>query len=148
MIAKAENLKVDEKILYAIYDTSEGDMRRATNLFQAVSSLEEVDDKRIYEMTSQAPPNEVMKVMEFALESKIVESRELLFGLMLKYGLSGVDMLKQMQRQIWNLKLLDNKKMVMIDKIGEYEFRMVEGSDESIQLEALLAQFALVGEKN
>ena len=30
---------------------------------------------------------------------------------------------------------------------GEIEFRMVEGSDEFIQIEALLAQFAMAGEK-
>ena len=37
------------------------------------------------------------------------------------------------------------KKVVLIDKCGEIEFRMVEGADEFIQLEALLAQFMLAG---
>ena len=30
-------------------------------------------------------------------------------------------------------------------KCGEIEFRMTEGSDEFVQLEALLSQFTLVG---
>jgi len=33
----------------------------------------------------------------------------------------------------------------MIDAVGEFEFRMVEGSDEYLQLEALLARFAKIG---
>jgi DNA polymerase III delta prime subunit len=34
-----------------------------------------------------------------------------------------------------------------MEKCGEIEFRMTEGSDEFIQLEALLSQFALYGSK-
>ena len=36
-------------------------------------------------------------------------------------------------------------KVALIDKCGETEFRMVEGSDEFIQLEALLSQVTLAG---
>ena len=39
---------------------------------------------------------------------------------------------------------IENKdKMRLIEKCGEIEFRLVEGSDEFIQLEALLSQFTL-----
>ncbi|MCX6776876.1 MAG: replication factor C small subunit [Candidatus Micrarchaeota archaeon] len=36
-------------------------------------------------------------------------------------------------------------KKIMVDRIGEYNFRMVEGANERIQLEALLAQIMLIG---
>jgi len=36
----------------------------------------------------------------------------------------------------------DEKRIELIDKCGEIEFRMVEGADEFIQLEALLASYA------
>jgi replication factor C small subunit len=35
--------------------------------------------------------------------------------------------------------------MSLIERAGEIEFRIVEGSDEKVQLEALLASFCLVG---
>jgi DNA polymerase III delta prime subunit len=38
-------------------------------------------------------------------------------------------------------------KIKLADVIGEYEFRISEGSNETIQLEALLAQFGLRGTK-
>ena len=39
-------------------------------------------------------------------------------------------------------KELDEKKKVeLVDIIGEYDFRIVEGANERIQLEALIAQF-------
>ena len=41
-------------------------------------------------------------------------------------------------------KLKNAKKLEMVKACGEAEFRMVEGADEYVQLEALLAQFTLV----
>ena len=63
---------------------------------------------------------------------------------MLKYGLSGIDTIKLINKQVWNLKIPDESKVWLIDKVGEYEFRIVEGADEYLQIEALLAQFMLV----
>ena len=64
---------------------------------------------------------------------------------MLKYGLSGTDIVKQIQSEIWNIDIDDRSKAELVDKCGEAEFRMTEGSDEYLQLEALLAQFTLYG---
>ena len=36
---------------------------------------------------------------------------------------------------------------MLIDKTGDIEFRLVEGSDEFLQLEALLAYLTLLGEE-
>ena len=66
---------------------------------------------------------------------------------MLNYGLSGLDIIKQIQREIWELDIDGKKKVELIDKCGEIEFRMTEGSDEFVQLEALLSQVALAGYK-
>lgn len=37
-------------------------------------------------------------------------------------------------------------KVRLTEKIGEVEFRMVEGSDEFVQLQSLLASFVLAGQ--
>jgi len=58
---------------------------------------------------------------------------------MLKNGFSGLDIIKQIQKEILNLKIEDNKKLELIDKCGEIEFRLVEGSDDFVQLESFLA---------
>ena len=60
----------------------------------------------------------------------------------MKEGLSGLDVIKQIQKEIWNLTLEDTIKLRIIDRCGEIEFRLVEGSDEFIQLESLLAYIA------
>jgi len=37
-------------------------------------------------------------------------------------------------------------KVRITEKTGEVEFRMIEGSDEFVQLQALLASFVLAGQ--
>jgi replication factor C small subunit len=66
---------------------------------------------------------------------------------LVEYGLSGEDVIRQVHRTIFDLPLPETAKVELIDKIGEFEFRIVEGANERIQLEALLAYVTLVGNK-
>ena len=90
---------------------------------------------------------ELKQALNLALENKFEQARNKLLDVMLNYGLSGIDVIKQIQKEIWNLEIEGRAKVELIDKCGETEFRMVEGSDEFVQLEALLAQFVLKGKK-
>jgi len=144
-IAKAEGLKIDDKSLAALFEISEGDCRRVINMLQSSSSVsKKIDEKLIFEISAQANPKEVREALEAALARDFLNARELLLATLLNNGLSGLDMIKQIQKEIWNLNISDEKKVKLIEKCGETEFRMVEGSDEFIQLEALLASFYLV----
>ena len=98
-------------------------------------------------MASIAKPKEIKEVLELALKNKFIDARNKLLDLMLTYGLAGSDVIKQIQKEIIDLDVDNKSKMILIEKCGEIEFRMTEGSDEFIQLEALLSQFALVGIK-
>ena len=98
-------------------------------------------------MASIAKPKEIKEVLELALKNKFIDARNKLLDLMLTYGLAGSDVIKQIQKEIIDLDTDNKSKMILIEKCGEIEFRMTEGSDEFIQLEALLSQFALVGNK-
>ena len=52
---------------------------------------------------------------------------------------------KAVQKEIWNLPVEPELKVKLTEKTGEIEFRIVEGSDPFIQLQALLASFVLAG---
>jgi replication factor C small subunit len=98
-------------------------------------------------MASVAKPKEVDEVLKLALQNKFIDARNKLMDVMLNYGLSGMDIIKQIQQEILTLDIDNEKKMLLMEKCGEIEFRMTEGSDEFIQLEALLSQFVLYGAK-
>jgi len=145
-IAREEKLKIDAKALDAVVELSDGDARKACNVLQSCSVMsKDIDEKLVYKIVSAAEPKEIKQVLEIALKKDFVKARTLLLDTMLKHGLSGVDIIKQIQKEIWSLPIKDPEKVKLIERCGEVEFRMVEGSDEFIQLQALLASFTIAG---
>jgi replication factor C small subunit len=142
-IIKGEKVKIDKPALEAIYDISEGDLRKATNILQASAMMrKKITKDIIYEVAAQAEPEEVKKMVNLSLKGKFMDAREILKDLLLKRGISGQDIIKQISSQIYNLDVSDTAKACLIEKVGDFEFRMQTGN-ELIQLEALLAQFTV-----
>ncbi len=145
-IAEKEKLTLDPEAEEAIIYVSGGDLRHAINLLQAAAALRKhVTEKAVYEVASLAHPREVREMVELALRGEFEEARKKLHQLMIEQGLSGEDILNQVHREILNLKIPERKKLELVERVGEFSFRIVEGANERIQLEAMLAQFALTG---
>ncbi len=147
-LSAEENLTVSEDAKEALFEVSNGDCRRLENVMQSCAVIKkDLDAELVYSMASVAKPKEVKELLGIAACGDFLASRKKLLDLMLNYGLAGIDVIKQIQKGIWDLELDDRKKVELIDKCGETEFRMVEGSDEYVQLEAFLAFVVLVGSK-
>jgi len=144
-IEKIEGLKVDEKAFKAIIYASQGDLRKAINVLQSGASMgKSITEKIIYDVSSTAKPEEIKELIKLALNKKFLEAREKLDALLYEHGMSGEDIILQLYRELVAMdeKELDGKtKIDLIDTVGEYNFRLVEGANERIQLEALIAQF-------
>jgi len=147
-IEEKEGLTIDEDAYEALFYTSEGDMRKAINALQGCSMRSNhITKELVYKTTSRAEPEKVRKMMQLAIDGKFHDARKLLDDLFIWHGMSGEDILLQMYKEIDNLSIEERAKIIIIDKIGEYNFRLVEGANERLQLEALLAQFLLVKNK-
>ncbi|ENN96371.1 replication factor C [Methanocaldococcus villosus KIN24-T80] len=147
-IAEKEGLKLEPSGLEAIIYVSEGDMRKAINILQTAAALDNViTDELVYKVSSRARPEEVKEMMNLALEGNFEKARDLLYKLMVEWGMSGEDILNQMFREINNLNIPEKKKVELAEAIGETDFRIVEGANERIQLSALLAKMALLGKR-
>jgi replication factor C small subunit len=144
MILKAEGIKHDDLGLEAILYVSEGDMRRAVNTLQSAAALGKVDEDTVFSITTRAKPEDIKNILNLALSGKFMDARSLLDRMMLGGGLSGEDILLQMNREALNIEQDDKVKVRIIDLIGETNFTLVEGANERIQLEALLARLALL----
>ncbi len=140
-IAKGEGLSVSDDALKAIFEISEGDLRKAANLLQSSSALGKVTKEAIYEAAAQSKPEDIKHMIESALAGKFAEARKKLFEMLITQGLSGEDVIKGIHREVFDLKLPEEKKIQLVEKIGEFEFRLNQGGSPEIQLEALLAQF-------
>lgn len=145
-IAREEKLTLTPEAIKAIIYVSEGDMRRAINVLQAAAALKKkVDEKAVYDVSAAAKPEEVRQMLELALAGKFEDARNSLHKLLIDRGLAGEDVLDQVHKEIFNLKLPERAKVELVDKVGEFSFRLTEGANERIQLEAMLAHFSLVG---
>ena len=132
----------------ALVYVAEGDMRRAVNALQVAASLgSTIDGDALYKVSSTIRPEEVKKLIEKALEGEFLRAREVLDRLLIEYGLSGEDVVRQLHRTVFDLNIPDESKVRLLDRIGETDFRLTEGSSERIQIEALLAHFALIGQE-
>jgi len=145
-IAEKEKLELSDEALETLYESSEGDCRRAINLIQATASISpNISSDMIQMISSSAKPTDIKVVLDYALTGDFIQSRDKLLDVMLKESVAGSDIIKAIQKEIWNLEIEPEIKVRLTEKTGEAEFRMIEGSDEFVQLQALLASFVIAG---
>jgi len=145
-IVEGESLTISPDAIETIYEGSEGDARKATNIIQSTASISpSINQELVSTIISNAKPKDIKVVLDYALAGDFQNSREKLLDVMLKESISGQDVIKAIQKEIWNLPIEPEIKVRLTEKTGESEFRIVEGSDPFIQLQALLASFVLAG---
>ena len=145
-IAREEGLEYEPQALDTIVYFAEGDLRKSINLLQSAASLgEKITEESIYEVVSRARPKDVRKMINTVLNGKFMDARDILREIMVLQGISGEDMVTQIYQELSRMAMegaLEGEKYIkLIEAIGEYDFRIREGANPRIQLEALLAKF-------
>ena len=92
-----------------------------------------------------ARPEEVKEALEMSLNNNFAGARERLDTLQITYGLAGEDVLRQMHRSVRDIEVPDTIKVQMIEKLAEADFRLSEGANARIQIEAVIANFVVLG---
>ena len=147
-IISSEGVDIEPEAIDGLVHVARGDLRRAVNSLQvAASTGRRVDMDTVYQVTGMADPDEVRGMLEMALDGNFVGARDRLDDIMVTYGLSGQDIIRQIHGCFFDLSIDDSSKVRLMDKTGEIEFRIVEGSNERIQLEALLAYLVMMGRR-
>ncbi len=142
-IADAEKLSIDQKAVDALVYVGDGDMRKLTNTMQSVAmENSHITESAVYEIAARARPKDISTMLMYAVRGDFEKSRIELNGLFLKQGLNGEDILTQCYKEVQIMQIDERKKLDIIMGIGEANFRIVEGANERIQLEAMLAKIA------
>jgi len=144
-IAKNENFDMDKDSLDAICEISDGDMRKAINILQAVKSSGKITPVSIYEISGEVNKDEYKNLITMALEGNFNDARDYLDKMLIEYGLSGIDIIKGMHSSIRKEQIAPKQKLEIIMALAEYEFRIVEGGTDNIQMDALLAKLSYIG---
>lgn len=145
-VAKGEGLEIEKKALEALMEISEGDARVAVNLLQSsAAKSNRITEKDVYESASSAKAEDVSRILELALSGRFSEARKKMQELLIDSGVSAELFLRQLHKQILGSELATEKKAALLDALAEFEFRILEGANEFIQLDALLARLSAMG---
>jgi replication factor C small subunit len=145
-IAKRESVKILKDGLDAIFEVSSGDLRKAINALQAAASLgKPVTSEIVYSVIGKASPSDVRDMLLTAMKGDFLKAREKLREMILKYGVAGIDIIRQIHVEIFRLEIPEAWKIKLAEIVGEIDFRLVEGANEEIQLSALLARLVEAG---
>ena len=146
-VANKEGINISPDGLNALVDVSKGDCRRAINYLQSCGTIsKDIDQDVIFRVAGEVPPERIREVLKTALKGQLQFSLKLLNDITREYGLSGVNIVKNLHREIYDLDVLEEIKIELTKILAEFEYRLSQGGTEEIQLQALLANIVMLHE--
>ena len=142
-ICKKEKVKFDQKGLKTIYSYSEGDMRHAINILQAVASLGIVNESNVKTSAGLSKVNDVGEILKLAIAGRLSDARNKMIEIIKVYGMSESDFLKYLNEESYKIKT--GKLDELLETIAKYDYRLIIGANPEIQLSALLAELGIIG---
>jgi replication factor C small subunit len=142
-ITEKEGTELTEDGAEAIWEFCNGDLRRAINMLQATAVLgKTITDQEVRKVLGKVALSEVKTMLNDAMSGNFLHARERLYDLIVRCGFSGVEIIRQISNAIYEMNMPDKDRAKLAEIIGEYEFRLIQGAHDDIQLSALLAQFS------
>jgi replication factor C small subunit len=147
-IATREGLHITPKAMDAIVYIAQGDMRKAINALQGAAIISTtIDEPMVYAITSNARPDEIEDLLKLSLAEDFDGAESLLAQLLHEKGIAPNELINQCYRALVKRNMDRGLKVELIDHLGETDFRLSEGADSDIQMEALIARFVLASQK-
>lgn len=145
IVEREEKIKISDDAKKLLIKISTGDVRKLLNTLQSAASVtKDIGVEILEEIIDFVDPSEIKKMIELAMSGDFFKAREILIQLRVLKGLSGLEILKQIYKLVLDMDIDSKIKVKFVDRIGTVEFRLVEGSDEELQLDALLAMMSLL----
>lgn len=143
-ITETEGLECSPEALDAIVYVAQGDMRKAINALQGAAIVsQKINEDMIYEITSTARPEEIAGLMQTSVAGDYEGAEALVHELLYSRGIAPNELINQMYRSIIQMPLERRLKTQLISHLGEADFRLSEGANSEIQMEALIANIVL-----
>jgi len=146
-VANKENISVNPNGLNALVEVAKGDCRRAINYLQSCGTISKnIDQDLVFRVAGEVPQERIREVLEGALRGQLQLSLKLLNDITREYGLSGINIIKNIHREIYDLDVSEDIKIELTKLLAEFEYRLSQGGTEEIQLQALLANIVMLHE--
>jgi len=139
-IARQEDLDITTGGVNALVKVSRGDLRRAINYLQSCGTISnKISEDIVFRVAGEVPSDKIKEILVNAIEGQLQLSIQILEEITNEYGLSGINIIKNIHREIYDLETTEDNKIQISKFLAEYECRLSQGATEEIQLKALLA---------
>ena len=144
-IAEQENVEVTDDGLEAIWEISQGDMRKAINTLQAAAALGKVvNAETVYKALGKISPTVIRQIIEEALYGNFSEALSKLYRVVKEQCADPMDIVKMIHRELLSpmsiIKAPEYLKTKLIYLVANSHYRILRGSDELIQIAGTLAK--------
>ena len=139
-ILKKEKVESEENGIAEITKYTNGDLRHAINLLQAVASTGSISEASVKSTAGLTKTTDVSDVLQLAITGKIKDARNKMIELIKVYGMSESDFLKYINQALFAMKTEHLEDLSQI--IAKYDYRILSGSNPEIQLTAMLAELS------
>jgi len=143
-IARSEGVRVSDEALEAIWEITQGDMRKAINALQLAASLgSSIDVETVYRALGKVSPSIIRSIVVEAIMGSftkgVMEVRKLIDD-----GADPLDLIKSIHRELISftspLKVQEELKPRLAYIVSEAHYRLLVGSDGFLQVVGLLAK--------
>jgi len=150
-IAEKEGVNISEDGILAIIEVCGGDLRKAINLLQSVAYMnEKIDRSIVYKTAGLVYPETVAEMIKDAFKGDFEKARKELIRALVEEGVTGGDLLQEFYRILNSDKVITlnlDDKIDLLKFISDLDFRISQGATDYLQLTALLAYIADLGNK-
>lgn len=148
-IEKKENIQITQNGKNAIYQLSNGDLRKFINILQAVFlSYKTVTLNNVYKCTGKPLPQTISTIISKLLNNNIKNNYLFLNKVIHENGISLVDLIHYIYKKIFLLSLNNNQLSYLFYKLSEMEFNLSENSNIPVNIIQLITIFNNINKKN
>ncbi|MHB1439810.1 MAG: replication factor C small subunit [Cuniculiplasma sp.] len=147
-IAVEEKMKVDRNVLEAIFENSDGDLRKAVNILQSISFIENPTVKDVYDVSGSIDEKEVVPLLSNMRHGNFEEASRISTNLIVENGFSAIDIIKALHRLITREQTSPIMKRESFIALADTEFRLAQGGSDHIQLDFLVARMCKLSTDN
>eukprot|EP01130_Rhizamoeba_saxonica_P015978 TRINITY_DN7299_c0_g1_i1.p1 TRINITY_DN7299_c0_g1~~TRINITY_DN7299_c0_g1_i1.p1 ORF type:complete len:338 (+),score=64.98 TRINITY_DN7299_c0_g1_i1:32-1015(+) len=144
-IIEQEGVEATEGGIKALINLAEGDMRKIINVLQSTNmSFGVVNEVNVYKTTGNPNPEDIHSMLQVMLQKDYNEAFQYVYDLKEEKGLALSDIITDIHRRVMHIQFDKSHLADIYPKLSEIEHRLSRGSNEKIQLGALVAVFQLI----
>ena len=141
-IVKKEGIKYNNKGLNTIMDITKGDMRQSINLLQSVSmAMGCINEDNVFKCSGEPSEKIFKSLIKKLMNNSFCETYEFIYKIRIEYSMSLIDLIKRIDKFIFNLSLSDEKLSDLITDLSEIETNLSNGGTDEIQIGSMIACF-------